>query len=232
MKTLGDVFRDLSYGPLSGLVIGSEGSGTIATAQQDRVVGLLNQGLKRIYTRFVLSRKDLVLRDIEDVQSYPLLRKHAESDPEETAKFIVDTAEDPYLGDLLRVLSVKDEDGVELFLNMQGCKDALSTPKTNTLRIPEPEGGKLYSVHYQAAHALLEGTDQGQGIYLPEPLYEALEAFVAHKITRAMAGEENRRQSSELFGTYEGICEDFDRKDQGTASQNAEHTKLELRGFR
>ena len=230
-KTLGAVFRDLSFGPLSNLSIGSEGIGTIAGVQQDRVVSLVNQGTRWLYARFIIYRKELFIETIEGRKKYPLKVEHADSVAGGGEKYIKDSSANPFTGDLLRILAVWDPEGHETPLNMLGEETSLRTPNPYTLLIPEFEPGTLYRVAYQAAPEPLLTTDEEQELYLPEPLYEALEAFVAHKVFRSMNGEEHRRQAIDQFNTFEGICNELINNDLAKESHNSGYTKLEDRGF-
>jgi hypothetical protein len=230
-KNLGDVLRELSHGPLSNLSIGSDGIGEIAHAEHDRVVSLVNQGLSRLHARFVISKKELTLRMIEDRLVYPLRLVHAESSGGTEDKFILDGGGEAFADDVIKVMRVYDKDDQELVINALSEPYALSTPKPNELRFAEVLDGETFRVVYQAGHSKLEGTDLEREIVLPEPLYEALECYVGHRVLRAMNGQEHRAQANDLMEMYEAICREIEEKDLNRDSWTSANTKLEYWGF-
>lgn len=230
-KTLEDVFRDLSYGPLSNLSIGMEGAGTIKLDKQDRLVSLVNQGLTRIYSRVMVAQKELKLRTLVGRALYTLRKEHAESDDTLADKFIRDSVDDPFTGDLIRILAVFDCEGEEVPLNDSGAEGSVFTPKPDQLQLPHARGGETYYVLYQAAHPVLETGDPSQEIDLVEPLFEALEAFVAGKVLRSMNGAEHHAKGSELIGQFDTIIAEADSLDITKQSLATTTTKLEDRGF-
>ena len=52
----------LSYGPLSNLALGGDGSGVIPLVQVPRVTGMVEQALLALHGRFVLRSKELLIR--------------------------------------------------------------------------------------------------------------------------------------------------------------------------
>lgn len=229
--TLGELFKDLSFGPLSNLTIGGQGSGVIPVAQENRILSLTNTGLTKLYTKFVIAEKELVVRTIADKELYPLRQIHADNDPGIDFKFIADTPEDPFLGDMVRILLVGDADGNELPLNDYNQDASVFTPKPDVLQILNAEADTIFHVIYQANHAKLLTSEPTQDIDLPEPLQEALVAYVGYRILEPMNGEEHSRRANELKVKYESICSDALDRDLGKYSITTSSTKLEDRGF-
>jgi hypothetical protein len=230
-KTLDGILTDLSHGVLSNLSIGKDGAGEIPDADQARVVSLVNQGLARLHSRFILSRKELTIRTIEGRHEYPLRLAHADSSSDISEKFIEDSEADPFQDDVIRVLKVFDAEGSELTVNSNDTPYGLTTRKPNELKFVEVLDGERFQVLYQAGHKKLEATDLTDELVLPEPLYEALECYVGNKVLRAMNGQEHRAQANDLLEMYEAICREFEEKDLGRGSLTSANTKFEHWGF-
>jgi hypothetical protein len=230
-KTLSDVMRDLSHGVLSNLSIGSEGIGEIDDENQERVVSLINQGLARLHSRFMLSKKEITIQMIEGRYEYPLRLVHAESSDSISEKFIKDSETDPFEDDVIRVLKVFDAEGSELTVNSNDTPYGLITRKPNELKFEEVKDGETFRVLYQAGHKRLGVEDLTEEIVLPEPLYEALECYVGQRVLRAMNGQEHRAQGNDLLEMYEAICREIDEKDLHRESMTSANTKFEHWGF-
>ena len=228
---LEDLFSRLSYGELSNLSIGNEGRGSIREEDQAKVTAHVNDGLLRIYSRFVLSSKQLLIEQVRHITNYHLIPKYAESSGSDVEwPYIKDLPDDKFLGDLIRVLSVSDDRG-ELPLNDTGNPRSLFTPYPQVLQVPEPRAGKPLSIEYQARHIILENDDLDQEIVIPFVLEGALQSFVAYKIFSHMNGQDNQVKSQEHLNTYDGICVDVEARDLVNATTATSHYKLEERGF-
>ena len=224
----------LSYGPLSNLALGSDGSGVIAPAQVTRLTRLTEQGLLALYGRFVLQSKELLIRASRSRTSYPLIRAHALSDPTiGIDKFIIDTPAVPFQGDVLRVLQVFDEYGCERALNDTGNETGVFTPAPDILQLPLDPGGTRavdgYSVLYQARHPALTG--ENPPLLVPDSLLSALEANVAYHVFTAMNGQEHSAKGAEWLSRYEMLCAEVEGRDLVSSSVTTTHSKLHDRGF-
>ena len=228
---LEDLFSRLSYGELSNLSIGNEGRGSIREEDIPKVVAHTNDGLLRIYSRFVLSTKQLLLEQVRHITNYHLIEKFAESKgSDEPWPYIKDLPDEPFQGDVIRILEVQDDRG-KLPLNDMGNPLSLFTPYPQVLQVPEPRAGKPLSVEYQARHIILENDDLDQEIVIPFVLEGALQSFVAYKIFSHMNGQDNQVKSQEHLNTYDGICTDVEARDLVNATTATSHHKLEERGF-
>ena len=228
---LEDLFSRLSYGELSNLSIGNEGRGSIREEDQAKVTAHVNDGLLRIYSRFVLSTKQLLVEQVRHITNYHLIPKYAESTGSDVEwPYIKDLPDDKFLGDLIRILEVQDDRG-KLPLNDTGNPNSLFTPYPQVLQVPTPRAGKPLSIEYQARHIILENDDLDQEIVIPFVLEGALQSFVAYKIFSHMNGQDNQVKSQEHLNTYDGICMDVEARDLVNATTATSHYKLEERGF-
>lgn len=228
---LEDLFSRLSYGELSNLSIGNEGRGSIREEDIPKVVAHTNDGLLRIYSRFVLSTKQLLVEQVRHITNYHLIPKFAESTGSDVEwPYIKDLPDEKFQGDLIRVLEVHDDRG-ELPLNDTGNPRSLFTPYPQVLQVPEPRAGKPLSIEYQARHITLNNEDLDQEILIPFVLEGALQSFVAYKIFSHMNGQDNQVKSQEHLNTYDGICIDVEARDLVNATTATSHYKLQERGF-
>lgn len=226
-----DLFSRLSYGELSNLSIGNEGRGSIREEDIPKVTAHVNDGLLRIYSRFVLSTKQLLVEQVRHITNYHLIPKFAESSGSDVEwPYIKDLPDEKFEGDLIRILEVKDDRGT-LPLNDTGNPHSLFTPYPQVLQVPEPRAGKPLSIEYQARHITLNNDDLEQEILIPFVLEGALQSFVAYKIFNHMNGQDNQVKSQEHLNTYDGICTDVEARDLVNATTATSHYKLEERGF-
>jgi hypothetical protein len=232
-----DLFRQLSYGELSNLSIGGSGSGEIKADKYPQLVHYLNDGLIALYTRFVLSEKELLVEMVENITQYHLRLKYTESAGEEGEPDYIKDDGNPFLNDLVRVLSVWDGDGCQFVLNdVENC-NSLFTPTPDTIQVPEPADGEILAVVYQARPPKLTDVADGeadildQEFELPIILENALRQYIAHKVFFHIGGQENLIKAQNYLGTYEAICLDVEQRDLVNQSIHTSHAKLEQRGF-
>lgn len=231
--TLDDVFTSLANGILSNLAVGGDNSGVIPSQHYGKVCSAVNGSLLALYGRFLLHEREVAILAHDGILTYPLKRIHAVTDTTPgVLKFIVDTAEDPFTEDVIKILTIFDEDGGEMGLNNEEDPDTLYSPTPTTLQIMQPVTGDVYFVNYQAKHPKLTPSNLSQEILLPEILMAALEAHVAYQIMSPMNGQEHAAKASEHLSRYEMLCAEVVDKDLvGTSLGNDTSYKFELRGF-
>lgn len=235
---LRELMTQLSFGVLSNLAIGGEGSGVIPASQEQRLVRLIEQSLLALFGRFNLIEKDLYLRTSEVRTVYPLQVEHARTNPLiGVEKFILDTAFAPFTGDVLKILEVADEDGRILPLNDAGDPCSVFTPSFDVVQVPQPGGHGIargFTVVYQARHPRLVAVGEGalqQRLLVPDVLVPALEAHVAYQVISPMNGAEHAQKGAELLSRYEMICAEVESRDLATTSIIQTNSKFEDRGF-
>lgn len=232
---ISELFRRLSFGELSNLAISGEGSGTIIEPKHPQIIQYCNDGLLKIFSRFLLQEKDLLIEMVEGVTSYHLKRQYAESsNSDETWVYIKDLPGDPFLEDVIKILAVYGPDGDKLPLNDASREDSLFTPAPDVIQVPYPIGGLALGVLYQARHLpLLDAgeTYLEQKIRIPFFLEKALTSYIGHQVFSHMNGPENLLKSQEYEAAYENICAEAEAKDLVNQTFHTTHSKLEQRGF-
>lgn len=232
---MSELFRRLAYGELTNLSM-NQGDGTLAVEKHPQMVQHANEALLRLFSRFVLKEKSLILVQTSHVINYHLKKQYAVSSDSADVKhrYILDCAEEPFSEDVIRILEVVDEKGCKKVLNdVENC-ESLFTPKPDTLQIPTPVDDVKLALIYQARHQKLDdrpGEILDQEIDLPFFLEAALQNYIGYKTYSNMNGQENIVKGQENLAAYEAICVDVEQRDLVNQSFHTSHHKLEQRGF-
>lgn len=232
---LNDLYQKLSFGELSNLALANEGNGTIKEAAKPRIVNYANEALTRIHTQFLLRENDLVLELYEDVTNYHLIPRFAQnagSDPVlEARRYIRDLPNEPFLGDVAKVMRVFDQEGYVLPLNDENKPLSVFTPQPLILQVPSPEEGKVLAVQYQALHPKLD-KDVPEGVlFVPESLMGALTAFIAYKVFSHMNTQDASAKAQEHLSVYTGICQEVREQDITNQTPSNTYSQFEERGW-
>jgi len=230
MKLL-DLYARLSFGELSNLAMGMEGSGTIRETDKMKILSYVNDGLLALHSRFILKEKYLLIEEQEHITHYHLIQKFAESQNCVAFPYIKDLPADPFLGDVIRILQVYDACGNELVLNDIDNACSLFTPSPQVLQIPTPVTGMPKHILYQARHVPITDILVTTWIELPFVLEAALQSYVAHKVFAHMNGQDNLINSQNHLATYETRCQEVEAKDLVMSSLSNSFHKLQRRGF-
>lgn len=237
---LTELYQRLSYGELSNLAVGGEGSGAVTEAMKPRLINYANEGLLRLHSKFMLRENVVFVRQVPNLTYYYLMLRYAVSrsalpaDPECPAPphfYIVDTEAEPFQEDVIKVLSVFNQEGIELPLNDSEDPRSIFTPQPNLLQVPAPVAEQMLAVSYQARHPIIVGETECQEIDLPFSLEGALTAYIAYKVFSHMNGQDNAAKASEHLSMYDMICGEVTDQDLVSQSSSTTNTKFEQRGF-
>jgi hypothetical protein len=234
---ISDLFADLSYGELSSLALSEEGTGLITDAGKERIIRFANDGLIKLYSRFVLSEKDVLIQMIDGQQTYWLLQKYAQSQAASnpnTTSYIMDMGglDDLFLEDVIKILNVFDSYGRELPLNDEGDPLSVFTPQGNMLQVPTPIGGKLLSIAYQAKHVPLTLADLTQVIVLPDVLVPALRNWIAYRAYGQIKTQESMANAQDHLNQYEACCNEVVSLDLVGTSLSTTNERFERNGWK
>jgi hypothetical protein len=229
---LGDLYKDLAYGELVNLSLAEDTPGEINVAARDKILSYVNQGLKDLSTKFVLSEKEIRVRLYDNISDYELSEEHADSNTTpDVPKYIEDSELNPFTGDIIRILTVFDEIGHEFHLNRPDEPASLFTPAYNVIQIPYWHPSDIMAVIYQAGIPRIETYDAEAEVDLPVFMEEPLRAFVGYKTYSNMNGVENSQKAQEFLGNYNSLLSFI--KDQDLTGESRYHynCKLKERGF-
>lgn len=228
------LYTNLSYGALSNLNYSEEGSGTIAEQNRGKVNLFINEGLLRLYSRFVLLTKDVVIELQPGITFYHLRKRFSLSDwnpHEERVAYIIDQPEDPFMEDVIKVLQVCDSLGNVIPLNDAEHVDSVYTPQAKMLQVPRPQKNVALSVMYQARHPEVTGEDLEQTIDAPDVLLSALCAYVGYQAFASVNTEVSLMKSQEQLALYETLCQEAEEKDLVSTSISSTNTRFNKRGW-
>ena len=229
---INDFIEQICLGELSNLYLGEQGQVELSPMRRRKIIAYVNQGLKALCSRFQLVKKEVIIRGMDHVALYPIRKEHSMTHGTSKVKFIDDRYCDPFNGDLIKILDVRNEIGLSFPLNDINRNDSLFTPSWDTLQITHPVLGQGYFVIYQALAPVLSLEDGGcQDFNLPPMLEEALVAFVAGKVYAHMNGDANKATSKDHMATFESKCVEVMGLDMAADSAVASHTKAEQKGF-
>lgn len=232
MQTLKETIQDYLDGFLSGIYIGEGSIDSMSSKELRKLTSAINSGLEDLYSRFHIKENELVLRMVADLYEYSLTEKHALRLDTDDLKYILDSDADPFLGDVIKVLSVFDEDGCEIPINTRYELNSVFVPENRTIQVPEPVEGTCLYLLYQAKHPKLSQENLEGEIELPTALKSALEYFVAYKYFTSKNGEEATIKANEYYFKYELICQRATDTNAVELSNPSENQKLEQRGFK
>lgn len=228
------LFTQLSYGELSNLAMAMNGAGTIQEQDQPKIINYANEGLIRLYSKFCLREKDILVEMVEHITNYHLNSRFAETkyDPNvEPYPYIKDLPNEPFTDDVIKVLSVFDTLGNELPLNDAEQCDSVFTPQANVLQVPKPLEGVALSVHYQAKHPTLSEQRQEDEILLPDVLHGALTAFIAYKVYSHMNTEGATARGQEHYTMYTTLVQSVEETDTASTSVSSTNSRFQKRGW-
>lgn len=232
--TVQELFQKLSYGELSNLHMGAEGTGTIDESKIPSVILYANEALLKLHSRFILIEKDLNLELFSHITNYHFLNRYTESRREQyntRYPYIKDLINERFDEDLIRVLTVTDKYGKPLPLNDSANPLSVFTPQPRTLQVPRPVTGMSLAVQYQARHPKLKGEDPDELIDIPDTLEVALTAYIAYNVFCTIATPESTAKAQEHLARYEATCMEVENKDLVSTSVSGTNSRFEKNGW-
>lgn len=207
-----DLFKKLSFGELSNMSIGMDGSGDIAEESKEKVLSYINDSLLILFTRYILKKKSSVISLVQGIYEYPILDD-----------------------ELLRILVITNNKGTEYNIT-DDTPYGFSANPANVLYVDcIPEKATDLTITYQARHEILTTTEEvsydGLTVNIPPYLEEPLRNLVASKVFRFMGGDVNMNRAIELINTYNAICELLEARGLVQIEIEFYNNKLKDRGF-
>lgn len=232
MYTLSEMYKNLALSVLNNTGIVTDDKLDVEDDKKAYILGFISKGLTRLHSRFVLRSNRLYIEMQEGRTNYPLRAAYAYSshDPNKIRyPFIMDTSANPFMDDVIKIMSVYDNVGHVRTLNDKNDTHGLFTPRPDTLQCIRPRHREVLSVVYQAMHPKL--TDENQEIDLPETLVPALEYWVAYNYYTGLNTAETTGKAAEYLQMYESICKEVEDLDLVNGSISTTNTVFELRGW-
>lgn len=232
---LSDVYHQLSLSELKNLAVGNAEDGGIYPNHSDEVNVYLNEALDLLHTRFNLRNKEIIVQQVEGMTLYKLRPEHAATNPTPGyEKFIQDTVDFPFDGDLLRVEEVFGENGDPISLNDPHDPFSVFTPAYDVLQIPLTNPDNAVSVIYRAKHPVIETSEtvmpEDVELFISPLLLPALKYYVAYKAHAAINTQDARQNSLQMLQLYESACQ-FVEHSGGVNKEDYSFAKLEEFGW-
>lgn len=232
---LREVLHQLSTGEFAQLAIGGTNESGILEKDWPAIVDHVNLALADLYTRFPLREETVIIQQEDEINTYFLQYKYAQTNllSPEPIKYIMDSVYEPFYENVLRVESVQDEDGQELFLNDETQTWSVFTPSHNSIMVPLPAKENAMLIKYRAGHPKLSREDVNPDtleISLPMNLLQSLLLFIAQRVHTVSPSPEGSNLGSTYLQRYLGSILGIERYNQFNKANPTSH-KLENSGF-
>jgi len=229
--TLEDFLKDLTYGEFSQLNLGNflpeEFESEPDPKSYAQLSSHINLALKSLYSKFLLARGELTLQLYAAIETYTLSFDFAVSNVggAEPVKYIVDTAEIPFLDDVLRIEevfgTVDTVANSKLYLNdvnqSREGYESLFTPTYRSLKVVWPNTYDTLKVTYRAAHEKITyaiGMDPSAiELVIPDSLHEAALYHVAARVFSSLNTDGQGVEGNDYWAKY--LAKVQEAKDEG-----------------
>lgn len=234
MRTVGNLLKLLSYGHLSNLSMATATPGEIRVSDRNKIISYLNEGLLRLYSRFNLLERELMLNQYGHITNYHLDKRFANFNPQRLSQhlpYILDLPNEQFNDDVIKVLAVYDIGGNRLALNDENAAYSVFTPYPTTLQVPLPQEGHPLSVQYQARHPELPYSVLETEVIIPSVLENALLSFVAYLTYFHMNTQESANMATGHLSMYEGVCVEVENQGNASITNMANRHKFNKNGW-
>jgi len=214
MVTLQEMFDDLAMGVLANLPLVDHTTQRIKTTSYAKVTSYVNLALTALYKRFLLRVDEVVIQLHRNMTRYPLRVPFAYSNigSTEPIKFIVDTFDNPFKADIIKIESVYSELGENFPINDSHQHYPIFTPEFDVVTaLPTGDMPQALWIKYRARFPKLvvESTDDPETIQLniTDAILDALYARIAAQAYKGINGEESETSASRSYEfKYELEC--------------------------
>ncbi len=230
---LTDLYRSLSVGVLSNLGMANEGNGTITDKKKPAIVAYANEALLRLYTRFPMLQKSVIVEMHEHITNYHLIYRFAQSNPDrlEPYPYIRDLPMEPFKDDVIKILTVYDSFGNDLLINDPNHPFSVFVPEDKIIQVSHPVRCQALNVGYQAKHATLRVEDPEMEITLPEVLHSALFAYIAYMVFDSINVDGSAQRAANHFSKFRALCEEAEAADSVNVSDSYTSDRFINRGW-
>ena len=208
---LNEVHEQLCSAELSMLFEGEGAS--LSAASLPKINSIIQAGINDLNKKFSVREKEILVRISDDINVYELIPANAVSSGNPKG-FILDSVQDPYLGDLMSIIKVSDDRGEELRLNADKNR-GVCTPAYNTIKLdPKSIKGDML-IKYKARIKPMDLTVSPNNTYidLPDHFLNALVLYVASRRYNPKGAETFGRgmfhEGNNYWSKYTEECNDL-----------------------
>lgn len=230
-NTLNYLCEQLAHDELSTLAIAGQYNGLLDEKREAQIVSLANSGLLDLYSTFVLKENEVIIQIAEARTVYPLHVAHSSVNGTDAHRFIQDSPDFPFIGDVLRVTGAVTEHGCQLPLNDPGAPGSIFTPSPAVVQVPCDCGYDALGITYQASHPKLTPQDMDAEIQLPPVLWPALRSWIAYRVFSAIGTEAAKMTAAEHFAAFQRVVDMVKEQDLVSNSQSVSTHKFQNNGW-
>lgn len=242
MKTL-EYIKQLTRGAMRNTALSVLRTGATNHSEEfEQVCSMIDEGLMRLYSRFIIKEKHVFIEMQVGVTFYHLKKLYAVTQAQPVPApvprpYIMDLPNEPFLEDVIKVLNVFDSLGVQLPLNDQSRPDGLFTPQADVIQNMYPRDLEVLGVAYQASPISVLVSNAGgwredTEFYLPDCLVPALSSYVSYMYHQGVGTAESMATAVAQFQMYDGICKEVERMDLVNQSMSCTNVRFSQNGWK
>lgn len=206
----------------------------------EALVPLIEEGLTRLYSRFILREKQVIIEMRVGTTFYHFKRMFSVTgaDPIQVPyPYIMDLPNEPFVEDVIKVLRVYDTQDVLRPLNDPNQINSVFTPQPDILQNPYPRELEALMVNYQAGPEPLYTLNVDGNVelvdefYLPPVLVPALANYVAYMVYSRINTAESSAKAASHLQIYEMICKDAEMFDLVNNSKSSTNLRFGQNGW-
>ena len=201
------------------------------------IINALNLELTQLYSRFPVLEKEVAFRRFPEISLYHLTRRYCRSNDEskELYKYILDTKDNPFLGDILKIENAYTESGQHIVLNDNNNPRAWFTPSFDTIQIPNTTDidTRIAIIGYKAKpeHIDPNTTDFEKDIYIPSYLEEPMIYGVTMRVAERLPTQTGMQVVQMAQAKYKELCDNVDTLNLFHENNVSTNIKLGMRKF-
>lgn len=201
------------------------------------IINALNLELTQLYSRYPVLEKDVAFRRFPEISLYHLTRKYCRSNDEskELYKYILDTKDNPFLGDILKIENAYTESGQHIVLNDNNNPRAWFTPSFDTIQIPNTTDidTRIAVIGYKAKpeHIDPNTTDFEKDIYIPSYLEEPMIYGITMRVAERLPTQTGMQVVQMAQAKYKELCDNVDTLNLFHENNVSTNIKLGMRKF-
>ena len=201
------------------------------------IINALNLELTQLYSRYPVLEKDVAFRRFPEISIYHLTRRYCRSNDEsnELYKYILDTKDNPFLGDILKIENAYTESGQHIVLNDNNNPRAWFTPSFDTIQIPNTTdiNTRIAIIGYKAKpeHIDPNTTDFEKDIYIPSYLEEPMIYGITMRVAERLPTQTGMQVVQMAQAKYKELCDNVDTLNLFHENNVSTNIKLGMRKF-
>lgn len=238
MIKLSQVFEALQYGELANVSLSGsiDAPKGIGVKDYPILISHINMALNDLHTRFHLKEREVTVQQYDYLAFYKLNSMYARTTPQvgSIPNYIIDTEENPFTDDIIRVNTIMDECGAEYVMNDDDNPCSLYLPNYDTIIVPNPCSDNAMFVTYKAKHTEIPlTTTDASSVEVGIPIFmlEALLAYVASRVHSARISQESVGLAVTFMNKYQTLCSQYEHFNLLNAEVSFTNNKLGGRGW-